>query len=638
MSLPTPKQFVPLAPNTMKTRPEIRGWLRPAYSLALAILALAAAPTSLMAQATANPPERMTYQGFLVDGNGIALGTGNSPGIAAPKNYDIIFKIFNHETLGGGANLLWAEQQTVTVDKGYFSVLLGEGASTGDPRPALSTLFTGPTASDRYVGVTVKGIGANNSNVDILPRLRLLTSPYAYLAGQAIKVVRTDNGADLLTSSGNAITVNGAMTAGSFTGVGSGLTQINAANISSGVLNADRIPNLNASKITAGTISDALLSGNIARRNTGNTFTGDQVIDGHAWVGINGVAGTVGYGKAMILSGAPGGENTDPLWLARYNNGGNSSELRVNIGDDPGSVGDRLVIGTTGGGGFNQTGTWNPYFALTAQGVLEFRPGLAGKEINAGKIGYQVFDDALGIVGAGTSGSNRKISMWAEGGLNLHGHIANGLNVHNQNGLMFNVPANYIQVYHSSVKTKSFIMFRYDSGVAIRGFGGGWGNASGSERTITWDGDGNWDVSSDRKMKKDIVDAEPMLDRALKVQIRRFRWKQEADDAKLTWGVIAQELQPLFPEMVSVQEGPESDGPKETNLAVGYSAFGMVAIKAIQELKVQQDAETAGLKAEISEMKAMMAQMKSQMQEVLQANSELRSRLDKARTTAAVER
>lgn len=54
MSLPTPKQFVPLAPNTMKTRPEIRGWLRPAYSLALAILALAAAPTSLMAQATAN--------------------------------------------------------------------------------------------------------------------------------------------------------------------------------------------------------------------------------------------------------------------------------------------------------------------------------------------------------------------------------------------------------------------------------------------------------------------------------------------------------------------------------------------------------------------------------------------------------
>jgi hypothetical protein len=633
MSTPFSHRFDQLAVNTMKTCIEFRGWLRPACTVALALLAMSTASGPLHAQANSNPPERMTYQGFLVDGNGLALGN------TAPRNYDIIFKIFNHETQSGGANLLWAEQQTVTVDKGYFSVLLGEGASTGDPRPALSTLFTGPTASDRYVGVTVKGIGANNSNVDILPRLRLLTSPYAYLAGQAIKVVRTDNGADLLTSSGNAITVNGSFTAASFTGIGSGLTQINANNISSGVLNADRIPNLNASKITAGTISDALLSANIARRNTGNTFTGEQWIDGHLRVGVNSVAGSSGYGTAMILSGAPGGENTDPLWLARFNNGVNASELRVNIGDDPGSSADRLVVGTTLGGGFNQTGTWTPYFALTARGELEFRPGLAGKQPDAGKIGYQLFDDALDFVGAGTSGSNRKISMWAEGGLTLYGHIANGLNVDNGWGRTFDVPSDYIRVYNATDKAKNFIMFRYGGGVGIRGFGGGWGNASGWwERTITWDGDGNWDASSDRKMKKDIVDAEPMLDRALKVQIRRFRWKQESDDAKLSWGVIAQELEPLFPEMVSVQEGPAGDGPNESNLAVGYSDFGMVAIKALQELKALQDSKLNAVEAELTSVKEQVADLKAQIQEVLQANADLRNRLDKAKTTAAVDR
>ncbi len=631
MSLPTPKQFVPLAPNTMKTRPEIRGWLRPAYSVALAILALAAAPTSLMAQATANPPERMTYQGFLVDGNGTALGN------AAPKNYDIIFKIFNHETLGGGVNLLWAEQQTVTVDKGYFSVLLGEGASTGDPRPALSTLFTGPTASDRYVGVTVKGIGANNSNVDILPRLRLLTSPYAYLAGQAIKVVRTDNGADLLTSSGNAITVNGAMTAGSFTGVGSGLTQINAANISSGVLNADRIPNLDASKITAGTLWDGLLSGNIARRNTGNTFTGDQVIDGHAWVGVNGIGGTVGYGKAMILSGAPNSENTDPLWLARYNNGINNSELRINIGDDPGAVGDRLVIGTTVGGGFNQTGTWTPYFALTAQGVLEFRPGLAGKEINAGKIGYAVFTDGLDIVGAGTSGSSRKINLFAEGGANFSGPINAGA----VNGSTYTAGGRSqvlwwgFKALHQTINSRYVDIWRADNGFVFDQYGA-MGNAGGSTfRRAVWDGDSNWDFSSDRNLKKDIVDSEQLLDKVLQVQVRRYRWKDEVDTATHKLGVIAQELQPIFPEMVTATTNKDGS---EGHLTVGYGDFAVIAIKAIQELKVQHDAETAGIKAELSEMKAVMAQMKSQMQEVLQANSELRSRLEKARTTAAVER
>ncbi len=139
-------------------------------------------------------------------------------------------------------------------------------------------------------------------------------------------------------------------------------------------------------------------------------------------------------------------------------------------------------------------------------------------------------------------------------------------------------------------------------------------------------------------MKKDIVDAEPMLERALKVQIRRFRWKQEADDAKLSWGVIAQELQPLFPEMVSVQEGPAADGPNETNLAVGYSDFGMVAIKALQEFKALHDSELSAVQAELKTVKEQVADLKAQMREMLQANTELLNRLDKSKTTAAVER
>ena len=66
--------------------------------------------------ADANPPERMTYQGFLVDGNGAALAP------TVPANYDVVFRIYNVKQ---GGTAIWAEQQTVTVDKGYFSVLLG---------------------------------------------------------------------------------------------------------------------------------------------------------------------------------------------------------------------------------------------------------------------------------------------------------------------------------------------------------------------------------------------------------------------------------------------------------------------------------------------------------------------------------
>ena len=105
--------------------------------------------------ASFNPPDRMTYQGFLADGNGNPLGNTNT----GPKNYDVVFRIWPDQNAGGSS--LWTEQQTVTVDRGYFSVLLGEGTTVSpELHNPLSSLFTNSTASDRYVEMTVKGIGA----------------------------------------------------------------------------------------------------------------------------------------------------------------------------------------------------------------------------------------------------------------------------------------------------------------------------------------------------------------------------------------------------------------------------------------------------------------------------------------------
>jgi hypothetical protein len=128
--------------------------------------------------ATANPPEAMSYQGFLTDSNGNALGS------SAPANYDIVFRIMDAKE---GGSTHWAEQQTVTVDKGYFSILLGEGSVYGsDPRPALSSVFNDPSASDRFVELTV--LGLPGGNVTIMPRLRLISSPFAFKAASATTV------------------------------------------------------------------------------------------------------------------------------------------------------------------------------------------------------------------------------------------------------------------------------------------------------------------------------------------------------------------------------------------------------------------------------------------------------------------
>lgn len=198
--------------------------LLPQYLFPLLLAGVLASP----ALADSNPPERLTYQGFVVDADGAALG------LAAPKNYDIVFRIWSDQAATDADDLLWSEQQTVTIDKGYFSVLLGEGvAFGGERRPALSSVFFAPDASERYVELMVKRIGPGNTDVTISPRLRLLASPYAFLARNATyatSLVNDTNKQVVTIQSGfvginktapsSALDVQGTVTATTFAGNG----------------------------------------------------------------------------------------------------------------------------------------------------------------------------------------------------------------------------------------------------------------------------------------------------------------------------------------------------------------------------------------------------------------------------------
>lgn len=249
--------------------------IKPVFWLGWAGVALALALVYVPAQAaTGSPPDLMTYQGFLVDENGTALGN------TAPKNYDVVFRIWSDQLSTDTTKRLWSEQQTVTVDKGYFSVLLGEGAPyTGELRPGLSTLFTGSDVSDRFIEIMVKGIGTSGADVTIKPRLRLLTSPYAFLAqtavnsqnlvnssyGQVVNVSGTNVGINKASPTA-ALEVNGTVKATTFSGSGSGLNS------------------LNASYLSSGTVNDARLSANVAKLNANQTFTGTNTFAGYVVV------------------------------------------------------------------------------------------------------------------------------------------------------------------------------------------------------------------------------------------------------------------------------------------------------------------------------------------------------------------
>ncbi len=222
-------------PSFMKTNAQssIVSLAAPTCACLLGLLALTPASRA----ADANPPDRLTYQGFLVNVTGTALGA------TAPKNYDVVFRIYDAQS---GGNRLWTEQQTVTVDKGYFSVLLGEGTQvTSESHQALATLFADASASDRYVETTVKGIAPGGADSTILPRLRLLTVPYAFLAKHSVNansLVNASN-APVITSAGTNVYMTGTVTIPTVSA-----TTVNAASVVT-------TPTVNATTVNATTVN-----------------------------------------------------------------------------------------------------------------------------------------------------------------------------------------------------------------------------------------------------------------------------------------------------------------------------------------------------------------------------------------------
>ncbi|NEP35885.1 tail fiber domain-containing protein [Moorena sp. SIO3B2] len=84
---------------------------------------------------------------------------------------------------------------------------------------------------------------------------------------------------------------------------------------------------------------------------------------------------------------------------------------------------------------------------------------------------------------------------------------------------------------------------------------------------------------SDLRLKKDIANLEQSLEKLIKLRGVHYRWKDSSRDQSLQIGLIAQEVETVFPELVEV--GP--DGMKSLN----YEGLISPLIEAIKEQQVQ---------------------------------------------------
>ena len=159
----------------------------------------------------------------------------------------------------------------------------------------------------------------------------------------------------------------------------------------------------------------------------------------------------------------------------------------------------------------------------------------------------------------------------------------------------------------SSPASYAATVFRSDSAATS---GTGWyhlygSSSSGTVNNIFIYGNGNiqnannsYGAISDIKLKENIVDATPKLDKLMQVKVRNYNLKGEYEQHKQI-GVIAQELEIIFPSLIEeTQDRGENDELLGTTTkSVKYSVFVPILIKAIQELKAELDATKAEVQA-----------------------------------------
>ena len=128
--------------------------------------------------AMASVPQLLTEQGQLLDSSGNPVA----------GSIQISFAIYNTPT---GGTALWTEAQTITLDEGFFSAILGQTAMIPP------NLFNGATL---YLGVTV------GTDPEMTPRQAIYSVPYALVAGNAVGDITptsvTINGLEVINDAG----------------------------------------------------------------------------------------------------------------------------------------------------------------------------------------------------------------------------------------------------------------------------------------------------------------------------------------------------------------------------------------------------------------------------------------------------
>lgn len=181
----------------------------------------------------------------------------------------------------------------------------------------------------------------------------------------------------------------------------------------------------------------------------------------------------------------------------------------------------------------------------------------------------------------------------------------------------------YIQLFGSTEDGNGWYLSNYFTGIGSDGTHE-WTNASfmktdianqTSEETINFDGQngnanfaGTVTQSSDLRLKTNVTTLSSALDNTLALRGVSYTWKDENKTQATQIGVIAQEVEEIYPEFVRTDD----EGMKSVN----YSQMVAVLIEAVKELNAKievLESENTELRAQADDIETMKAQINQLM-------------------------
>ena len=345
------------------------------------------------------------------------------------------------------------------------------------------------------------------------------------------------SGSNLSLSNGGGSVNLGGIASNLWTETASNEIYYNAGNVGIGTSNPEDGMDLNLA-------GDMLINSNIGAFHIG--FPNN----GHRWR-----MSTTNSGATLLFRSKASGSNTYNSRFALLQNGhvgiGTSApdeELVVGAPLGTGWAVPAITVGSASGGGF-EVGT--PDINLQISGSTTFgRVRLVTND--GGPLGEGKVEWRTGQLNVGTNpgvNNNRSYILRTVQNGNFGINLVNGTNTNN-NWEVYVANSGNLTLYYGT------------------SFRGSFDDASG-----------NYNPSSDRRLKTNIQDMKPILPALMSLQPKEYNYKTHLD--RKFNGFIAQELREVFPETVT--EAETRDGELESILGVDYAQLTVVGIKAIQE-------------------------------------------------------